>query len=108
MDSEILLLDLDESPILSSFALENAYPNPFNPTANIGYRLSKNSNIRIAVYDLIGNEVKTLVNGKEHAGSKMIQWDATDQFGHGVSSGVYIYKLEAEGSIETKKMIYLK
>ena len=108
MDSEILLLDLDESPILSSFALENAYPNPFNPTTNIGYRLSKNSNIRIAVYDLIGNEVKTLVNGKEHAGSKMIQWDATDQFGHGVSSGVYIYKLEAEGSIETKKMIYLK
>ena len=58
MDSEILLLGLENPPVISSFTLDQAYPNPFNPITNIGYELPKESFVNITIYDIIGNEIK--------------------------------------------------
>ena len=64
--------------------------------------------INLTIYDLTGNQVKTLVNGKERSGNRFIQWDATNHQGHPVPSGTYLYKIEADNFNKTKKMVLLK
>jgi gluconolactonase len=90
--------------IISGYVLQQNYPNPFNPLTTINYQLPKNSYISIKVYNVTGEEVKTLLNYFQHAGIYSISFDAT-----GLSSGIYFYKLRADGNlIETKKMLLLK
>ena len=108
MDSEILLLGLENPPVISSFTLDQAYPNPFNPITNIGYELPKESFVNITLYDILGNEIKNLVNHTEDPGSKLIQWNATNNAGQSVSAGVYLYSIEVGHFRQTKKMILLK
>ena len=108
MDSEILLLGLENPPVISSFTLDQAYPNPFNPITNIGYELPKESFVNITIYDILGNEIKNLVDQIENPGSKLIQWNATNNAGQSVSAGVYLYSIEAGQFRQTKKMILLK
>jgi len=86
-----------------SFALNQNYPNPFNPTTDIAFDLPKASQVELTVYNVLGQEVTTLVNGKLDAGTHVIMWDAGS-----VSSGVYFYRLQAENFSETKKMMLLK
>ena len=108
MDNEILLLETDRSTFLTDFKLHQAYPNPFNPITSISYELSKSSNVKLTVYDILGKEISILVNHKQFPGSKIVQWDATDQKGQGVSAGVYLYSIEIDNFRETKKIILLK
>ena len=108
MDSEILLLGLENHPVISSFTLDQAYPNPFNPITNIGYELPKESFVNITIYDILGNEIKNLVDQIENPGSKLIQWNATNNAGQSVSAGVYLYSIEAGQFMQTKKMILIK
>ena len=108
MDNEILLLETDRSTFLTDFKLHQAYPNPFNPITSISYELSKSSNVKLTVYDILGKEISILVNNKQFPGSKIVQWDATDQKGQGVSAGVYLYSIEIDNFRETKKIILLK
>ena len=97
-----------------SYALQQNYPNPFNPTTVVRYQLPAASNVRLVVYDILGREVKTLVDENQPAGYYGKVWDATNQAGSKVSSGMYIYRLEAtptegRGSYSAlKKMILLK
>ncbi len=86
------------------FSLSQNYPNPFNPTTVISYQLSVSSVASLKIYDVLGNEVATLVNEKQNAGSYSVDFD-----GSNFSSGVYFYKLKVnENIIDTKRMVLLK
>ena len=88
---------------LSNFWLSNAYPNPFNSTTVINYTIPFTGNVAIKVYDVLGNEVTTLVNEEKSAGEYQIDFNANN-----LSSGVYIYKIQTDGFVSSKKMILLK
>lgn len=88
--------------------LYSNYPNPFNPVTNITYELSESADINITVYNMLGQEVITIVDGHQIAGSYSVQWVGNDQAGHSVPSGVYFYTMRTEGFIATQKMILLK
>ncbi|MBL7013810.1 MAG: T9SS type A sorting domain-containing protein [Candidatus Marinimicrobia bacterium] len=90
------------------FALHQNYPNPFNPTTTLQYDLPEDAQVRIMVYDLMGREVKTLVNSQQNAGFKSIIWDATNDLGQPVSAGMYLYRISAGNFHSIKKMILLK
>jgi len=87
----------------SQFALQGAYPNPFNPTTNISYSLANAGNVKLTVFDAMGREVATLVNGYRNAGAQQVTFDASK-----LSSGVYLYQLNADGQIATGKMVLMK
>jgi hypothetical protein len=91
------------------FTLYQNYPNPFNPTTTIAYDLNKSADVTIKIYNLAGQEVNTLVNNENQSpGSKQVVWDGRDSNGHQVASGIYLYKLQAGSTIQTRKMILLK
>ena len=90
------------------FALYQNFPNPFNPITTLSYDLPKDSDVRLAIFDMLGDEVATLVNSHQQAGFKSVQWDGTGSMGRAVSAGVYLYRIEAGEFVETKKMLLLK
>ena len=92
----------------NDFALLQNFPNPFNPTTSITYYLQTSSPTSVTIYDLMGNKVKDLFSGLENPGYKSINWDATDNDGDLVSSGIYFYKLQVGESFDIKRMMYLK
>jgi hypothetical protein len=92
----------------SSFTLEQNFPNPFNPTTTIRYTLTEDAAIKLIVYNLLGQEVKTLVNSYQKKGEYTVAWNATDMKGNPVSNGVYFYRLFANNYSETKKMVLMK
>lgn len=92
----------------NNFSLSQNYPNPFNPTTLIQYALKENVNVKITVYDILGRVVKTLVNEYQDAGYKSVMWDGLNEKGNHVSSGLYIYKIEAGNFVDSKKMLLLK
>jgi hypothetical protein len=94
--------------IPNTFALHPAFPNPFNPMTNIRYDLSEAGFVDLRVYDLAGREVRTLAKGFDQAGEKSVVWNAKDNHGRSVSAGVYIYRLETAGQVQSQKMILLK
>ena len=91
-----------------TFALHQNYPNPFNPETSISYDLASEGLVSIKIHDLRGTLVKTLVNDVQPSGYKTIKWDGTDDYGQKVSAGLYLYRIEAEGFTDTKKMALLK
>ena len=94
--------DDDQLPPIK-FSLEQNYPNPFNPATVIRYRLNAASRVTLKVFDLLGQEVATLVNGERLAGEYTINWDATR-----FSSGVYFYQLRTGAVVETKRMMIVR
>jgi photosystem II stability/assembly factor-like uncharacterized protein len=95
-----------ENPVAISpntFSLSQNYPNPFNPTTKIKYTISQQSYVTLKVYDVLGNEVTTLVNEEKPAGIYELTWSTEN-----LSSGVYFYQLHAQNFSETKKMILLR
>ena len=98
----------DEIGLPGEIALHPNFPNPFNPSTQIAYDLAKDSNVRLEIFDLMGRNVKTLVNGKQIAGRHMATWNATDNFGQPVSAGVYLYRLHTANKVFTRKMILMK
>lgn len=93
----------DEETIPTVFKLEQNYPNPFNPSTKIKFAVPEKSNVLIKVYDILGSEVATLVNEEMDAG-----WYENNFNAAGLSSGVYLFRMEAGNFISTKKMIYLR
>ncbi len=92
-----------------SFSLEQNYPNPFNPTTVISFNLQKGvSNASLEVYNILGRQVKTLVDGPLDAGRYTVTWDGRDDGGNAVASGVYFYRLRADEQVEAKKMLLMK
>ncbi len=105
--SGYLALDGDVS-LPGEFALHQNYPNPFNPSTVITYDLAIDSNVRLDIFDIIGRNVKTLVNEKQIGGRHIVSWDANDQFGQAVSAGVYLTRLHTGNKVFTQKMILMK
>ena len=101
-------LDVDNSNIPEVFALHNNYPNPFNPTTNIGYDIPELSKVTIDIYNIAGNKVKTLVSKEHQPGRYKVQWNATNEFGSPVATGMYIYKIRANGFVSVKKLLLMK
>ena len=87
----------------SSFNLCQNYPNPFNPTTKIKYQIPGLSKVKLTVYDVLGREVKTLVNEEKSAGNYEVEFDGTN-----LTSGIYFYKIETEKFSDTKKFVLLK
>ena len=98
----------NDSFIPSKFTLHQNYPNPFNPVTTLRYDLPEQANVNIIIYDLLGREVRTLVNTTQDAGFKSVIWDATNDYGKPVSAGVYLYQIQAGEFVQTKKMVLLK
>ena len=88
----------------TEFSLNQNYPNPFNPSTIITYNLPANENVRLIVYNLLGEEIKTLVNGLQSAGSYSTMWDGTNERGEPVGSGIYFYRLGSGNQFEVRKM----
>jgi carboxypeptidase T len=89
--------------IPGSFRLEQNYPNPFNPSTVISYNLPKNSNVSLKVFDILGNEVATLVNGNQITGNHNVDFN-----GANIASGIYFYKLTADDYVDVKRMMLVK
>ena len=87
----------------SEFRLKQNFPNPFNPATTIQYQLPSTSNVSLKIYDVLGNEVVTLINEKQDAGYKEVKFNANRY-----ASGMYIYRLTAEKYVSTKKLLLLK
>jgi len=92
----------------SEYALMQNYPNPFNPQTTIRYHLPQADNVRLTIYNITGQRIKTLVNEKQSAGSYAVQWNGRDQNGSLAASGVYLYQLKAGGYIQNRKLILLR
>ena len=102
-------LDTKQELLLpETFALHQNYPNPFNPVTTLRYDLPENAMINITIYDMLGREVKTLINQTQDSGFKSVIWDATNDYGKPVSAGVYLYQIQAGEFVQTKKMVLLK
>ncbi len=99
----------NEKPIVASniYSISN-YPNPFNPVTSINYSLAKGSNIKIVIYDILGNVVKEVYSGFQTPGKKSINWNATNFKGETVSSGIYFYEIKSNRFRVVKSMMYLK
>jgi len=91
--------------VAANYSLGQNYPNPFNPTTNIKYGISKSGFVSLKVYDLAGKEVATLVNQNQNAGTYVVDFQAGD---YGLTSGVYFYKISADGFSSVRKMILNK
>jgi hypothetical protein len=91
------------------FALEQNYPNPFNPTTQIQFSLPERADVLLEVYDILGRKVATLINNENYGvGYHTVTWNATNQTGRTISSGMYIYRLQAGDFVQTKRMMFLK
>jgi uncharacterized protein (UPF0218 family) len=101
----IIAKDGEEDFIITpvEFALEQNYPNPFNPATTINYSIPEAGNVEMRVYDILGNEVATLVNETRVPGNYSVVFDASS-----FASGIYIYTLRTNTFVETKKMMLMK
>ncbi len=96
-----------------TFSLDQNYPNPFNPSTQIKFSLPVNANVKITVYNLLGQTVRELINNDMNTGFHSVQWNSDDASGKKVSSGIYFYELNANGVDgakfnQVRKMILIK
>jgi hypothetical protein len=102
--SGALITSVDNKSIMPvEYSLSQNYPNPFNPSTTIGYSLAKESFVQLKVFDVLGREIKTLIDEKESVGTYNVHFDAK-----GINSGVYFYKIIAGDFTQSNKMIVIK
>ncbi len=97
---------LDSQP--GKFTLSQNYPNPFNPETTIRFNLPLSRNVDLSLYNLAGQRVATLVGGPREAGSYSLRWDGTNDAGHDLASGMYIYRLTTGNQVQTRKLMLLR
>ena len=90
------------------YTLHQNYPNPFNPVTTLRYDLPEDALVNIIIYDMMGRQIKTLINDHQTAGYRSLQWNATNNAGSPVSAGIYLYMIQAGDFMQTKKMVLLK
>jgi len=100
---EVMPVENDENVLPSEYSLSQNYPNPFNPSTKIKYSIPQSSQVIIKVFDVLGNEVKTLVNEEKQVGSYEVEFNAPS-----LPSGVYFYRLQVNEFTQAQKMILLK
>ena len=96
------------SLIPKEFVLNDNYPNPFNPITTIKYEIPNDGKVLLVIYNLLGQEVITLINNEQWAGKYSLRWNGTNQFGNQVSTGTYFYFLKTQNNQSVKKMLLLK
>ena len=106
--SRAALGSVDGYAIPEQFSLHQNYPNPFNPITTLRYDLPEDGLVNIIIYDMLGRQVKTLINQTQDAGYRSVIWDATNDYGKPVSAGIYLYQIQSGEYISTKKMVLLK
>ncbi len=92
----------------SNFELSQNYPNPFNPSTKIKYAIPIDANVRLAIYDVLGREIKVLEEGRKLAGFYSVEWDGRDKSGHEVPSGVYFYRLQTNNLELARKLMIVR
>lgn len=108
-DASVKQIYLKKSPsIARQFSVRQNYPNPFNPTTVIRYRLPRRSFVDITIYNPLGQKIKSLVSENQEAGEHHVEWDATDDSGNRVSSGIFFYRVTTSEHSIMKKMIFMK
>ena len=108
VNASAAVLSINGELLPEVFSLHQNYPNPFNPVTKLRYDLPENGHVNITIYDMLGREVKTLINQTQNAGYRSIIWDATNDYGKPVSAGIYLYQIQAGEYMRTKKMVLLK
>jgi hypothetical protein len=98
----------EEEAVPEEFFLFPNYPNPFNPHTTLAYQLPVTAEVRLAVFDPLGRQVRVLVSGVRSAGSYTVEWDGKDGYGRALSSGVYVARLKAGGKIFYQKMLLIQ
>jgi hypothetical protein len=99
----------EEGPsVPKDFRLDQNYPNPFNNETVIKFNLRKPAEVRLTIYNILGQKVRTLIDEHLNAGSQTLSWDGKDDKGNDLSSGVYLYRLRAGEMSETKRLVLLK
>jgi len=101
-------IDDEDNIIPEKYVLFNNYPNPFNPTTTIKYGIPVHSKVTLKIYDILGREIKTLVDEIKDAGYHSVLWDGRNDNGRTVSTGVYIYRIQTNNFTNSKKMLFLK
>jgi len=96
-----------EPTIPQTFVLQQNFPNPFNPQTSIRYQLAQNADVSLKVYNIMGQEVRTLVNDTQAAGSYQVKWDGKNDVGHQVASGIYIFRLKAGEQFKASRTMML-
>ena len=91
-----------------TFSLSPNYPNPFNPETTIRFGLPGESHVRLSLYNLLGQRIRTLVDGRERPGMHQIQWDGRNDIGEPVASGIYLFRIEAGDYIKSRKLLLLR
>jgi hypothetical protein len=92
----------------SQFTLAQNYPNPFNPTTTIAYSVPRKADVRLEIFNILGQNVRTLVTESEAAGNYLAVWDGRDDHRRTLSTGVYLYRLTVGDAVLSKKMLLLK
>ena len=98
--------DLEVLP--TKFALHQNFPNPFNPSTTIKYDLKSKVDVTLTIYNVLGQKVRTLLNTNQTAGYQKVVWDGLNEYGEQVSTGVYIYRIEAGDFVKSRKMVFMK
>ncbi|HEX2897391.1 MAG TPA: FlgD immunoglobulin-like domain containing protein, partial [candidate division Zixibacteria bacterium] len=97
-----------ETSLPTSYELAQNFPNPFNPTTEISFSLPERTQVTLEIYNVLGQRVRTLVDGNLDAGVHSVKWDSRDNEGSQVASGLYMYRIQTEKFSQSKKMILMK
>jgi ribulose bisphosphate carboxylase small subunit len=103
-----ICLNREDISVPAEFSLGQNYPNPFNPTCVIAYSLPMDCQVKLVIYNILGQRVKVLVDEHQDAGYKSVTWDGKDNQDQGLATGIYFYRIEAGNFVQTKKMLLMK
>ncbi|HUV36109.1 MAG TPA: T9SS type A sorting domain-containing protein [Patescibacteria group bacterium] len=106
--TDVFLAERDSHLPRLTFLLEQNYPNPFNPTTRIAYSISEPGYVKLEIYNVLGQRIRTLVDDRLPAGRFVALWEGKDDRGNGVTSGVYFYRIKYGDMLEQRKMVLLK
>lgn len=104
----VVVAGKSKSLLPEGFSLSQNYPNPLNQETLIKYTIPEDCHVKLTIYNILGQKVKTLVDQYQAAGYKMLHWNGRDDEGNEVASGVYLYKIKADRYINVKKMAVVK
>jgi flagellar hook assembly protein FlgD len=102
------MVETPKVEIPQKFELYQNYPNPFNPSTSISFDLAEDVFVTLKIYNILGQEIRTLVNDFKPAGKYTVVWDGKDNNGNAVGSGIYLYKINAGKFTKTMKMVLAK
>jgi hypothetical protein len=108
VDPFVDVQSIEDGSLPNHFSLDQNYPNPFNPHTNIEFYLPRQSYVKLSIYNILGQEIKILIDKPMNGGRFVADWDSTDKTGNKVTSGIYLYSLQIDEFQISKKMILLK